>query len=393
MTGAAEFRIERIDTFQVPPRWILVRVETSGGACGWGEAIVAKRPAAVTGAVADLAANVAGADARRIEDLWQRMRRDAFFRGGPILTTAAAAIEQALWDIKGRANGLPAYEFLGGAVREAVPLYAWIGGDRPADVVDHAGARIQQGFSAVKMNATEELDYIDDHAKIDAVVERVASLRDAYGNRLRVALDFHGRVHRAMAKALFAELDGFDLMWIEEPLGPGYEDALGEVARVASRTPIAKGERLTSRWEFKRLFEARVVDIVQPDVSFTGLFELEKICRMAEAYDVAVAPHCPNGPVSLAASLQVDCCAGNVVIQEQSLGLHYDLGYAGLAPAEMHDYLSDPGPLTPVDGRLEVPPGPGLGIEIDEDAVRGRAGSWRLADPNWRHPDGRLAEW
>lgn len=386
-------RIATIQTFRVPPRWILVRVATDDGLIGWGEAIVPKRAAAVLGAVADLAANVTGADARRIEDLWQRMSRDSFFRGGPVLATAVAAIEHALWDLKGRAYGLPVHEFLGGLARDTVPLYAWIGGDRPDDVVEQARARLQQGFTAVKMNATEELDYIDDHAKVDGVVARVAALRDAHGPGLRVAVDLHGRAHRAMARSLLAELDQFGLMWVEEPLAPGHEDTLAEVTRVASRTPIATGERLTSRLEFARLLERRVVDVVQPDVSLTGLFELEKICRMAEAYDVAVAPHCPNGPVSLAASLQVALCAGNVVIQEQSLGLHYNRGYAGLPPAEMHDYLVDPEPLTPRDGCLSPTAAPGLGIEIDEAVVRERETPWEMLDPGWRTADGRIAEW
>ncbi|MQA04873.1 MAG: galactonate dehydratase [Streptosporangiales bacterium] len=386
-------RIAAIESFRVPPRWILVRVATDDGVDGWGEAIVPKRANAVVGAVADLAANLVGEPAARVEDLWQRMRRDGFFRDGPVLATASAAIEQALWDVKGRACGLPVHEFLGGLVRDTVPLYAWIGGDRPDDVVDQAKARVEQGFGAVKMNATAELDYLDDHAKVDAVVARVAALRDAFGSTLRVAVDFHGRAHRAMARALLAELDQFDLMWVEEPLAPGHEDTLAEVARVARRTPIATGERLTSRAEFARLLEHRVVDVVQPDVSFTGLFELEKICRLAEAYDVAVAPHCPNGPVSLAASLQVDLCAGNVVIQEQSLGLHYNRGYAGLPPAEMHDYLVDPAPLTPQGGQLRPPSGPGLGIDVDEQVVRDRGGAWQLPDPNWRTADGRYAEW
>ena len=385
--------IAEIEAFQVPPRWILVRVRTEDGAVGWGEAILARRAKAVLGAVADLAGNIAGADARRIEDLAQRMRRDGFFRGGPVLATAAAAVEHALWDLKARACGMPVYEFLGGPVRDSVPVYAWIGGDRPADVVEHAAARMKQGFTAVKMLATEELDYLDGNAQVDAVVSRVAALRDAYGDGLRVALDFHGRVHRPMVGPLITELDPYRLMWIEEPLGPGYEDALGEVKRVAARTPIATGERLTSRWDFKRLLEGRAVDVIQPDVSLTGLFELEKICRMAEAYDVAVAPHCPNGPVSLAASMQVAACAVNVPIVEQSLGLHYNLGYAGLAAAEMHDYLTDPAPLTPSGGALRVPSGPGLGIDVDESAVRSRAQPWTMPDPAWRLTDGRLSEW
>lgn len=393
MTALKALTIAEIEAIRVPPRWILVRVRTEDGTTGWGEAILARRANAVIGAVADLAANITGADARRIEDLTQRMRRDGFFRGGPVLATAAAAVEQALWDIKARACDLPVYEFLGGAVRDAVPLYAWIGGDRPADVVEHAAARVAQGFTAVKMLATEELDYIDDNTKIDAVVSRVAALREAYGDALRIALDFHGRVHRPLVTALVTELDPYRLMWIEEPLGPGYEDALGEVKRAAARTPIATGERLTSRWDFARLLEGRAVDIIQPDVSLTGLFELEKICRMAEAYDVAVVPHCPNGPVSLAASLQVAACAVNVPMHEQSLGLHYNRGYAGLPPAEMHDYLADPAPLTPVNGTLPVPSGPGLGIEVDERSVRDRATDWFMPDPGWRLADGRLAEW
>lgn len=386
-------RIATITAHRVPPRWIFVRVDTDDGRVGWGEAIVPKRVTAVLGAIQDLARNIIGEDASRIEELWQRMRRGGFFRDGPVLCTAAAAIEQALWDIKGRQHDVPVYEFLGGAVRDTVRLYAWVGGDRPADVVAQVQARIGQGFDAVKMNATEELDMLDRPAQVDAVIARVAAVRDAFGDSVDIALDFHGRVHRAMAKALLRELEQFTLLWVEEPLPPGHEDLLPQLASAAGRTPIATGERLLARADFARLLERRVVDVIQPDVSLTGLFELEKLCRMAEAYDVAVAPHCPNGPISLAASLQVACCAGNVVIQEQSLGLHYNLGYAGLPAGEMFDYLSDAGPLTPTGGRLAVPAGPGLGIEIDANTVRERSTDWTLADPVWRLPDGRLAEW
>lgn len=388
MRGIAE-----VESFRVPPRWILVRVRTDDGAVGWGEAIVPKRAGAVIGAVQDLARNVVGADADRVEELWQRMRNGGFFRDGPVLCTAAAAVEHALWDLKARRHGLPVYEFLGGAVRETTRLYAWVGGDRPDDVVDQVRARAAQGFTAVKMNATAELDMLDHSSRVDAVVARVAAVREAFGDSVDIALDFHGRVHRAMAKALLRELEQFRLLWVEEPLPPGHDELLAEITQVAGSTPIATGERLLTRADFARLLERRVVDVIQPDVSLTGLFELEKLCRMAEAYDVAVAPHCPNGPVSLAASLQVACCCGNVVIQEQSLGLHYNLGYDGLPPGEMFDYLLDPAPLTPTAGRLARPTGPGLGIEVDEQAVHDRATAWELADPVWRLADGRIAEW
>lgn len=386
-------RIRDVETFRVPPRWMLVRVRTDEGAAGWGEAIVPKRAGAVVGAVADLAANLAGEDAARIEDLWQRMHRGAFFRGGPILATAAAAIEHALWDLKGRAHGLPVYEFLGGRVRDRTRAYAWVGGDRPHDVAEQAATRLEQGFTAVKMNATPQLDYVDRRSAIDAVIERVGSIRDRCGPDFGIALDFHGRVHRAMARALLRELEPFHLMWVEEPVAPECEDDLPRLANVAGGTPIATGERLLSRFDVKPVLQAGGVDVLQPDVSLTGLFELEKICRMAEAYDVAVAPHCPNGPVSLAASLQVGACCGNVLIQEQSLGMHYHQGYDGLPQGELFDYLADGRPLEPRDGWFDVPAGPGLGIEVDEAAVRERVDDWTLPDPVWRYDDGRLAEW
>lgn len=390
MTATA--RIARVESFLVAPRWIFVRVATDGGHVGWGEAIVPKRARAVVGAVADLADNIVGSDPDRIEELAGRMRRGGFFRDGAVLGSAAAAIEQALWDIKGRRIGLAVHDFLGGAVRERVRLYAWVGGDRPHDVVADVKQRLAQGFTMVKMNATEELDLIDRASKVTEVVERVASVRDAFGDTVDVALDFHGRVHRAMAKVLLRELEPFRPAWVEEPLAPGHDDALPALASIGSSIPIATGERLTSRWDFKQLLRYGVVDIVQPDVSLTGIAELERIARMAEAYDVAVAPHCPNGPVSLAASLQVGFATANVVVQEQSLGLHYNQGYADLPPGEMFDYLRDPAPLTPHEGHLARPTGPGLGIEIDEDAVRASPG-WSLRDPDWRYDDGRVAEW
>jgi galactonate dehydratase len=385
-------RVLTAQVFRVAPRWLFVRMETDDGIVGWGEAIVPKRAAAVTGAVEDLLGNIIGEDPDRIEDLWQRMRNGGFFRNGPVLDTASAALEQALWDIKGQRYSLPVYEFLGGAVRERVRTYAWVGGDRPDDVVDQVSNRIAQGYTAVKMNATTELDYVDRSGVVDALVARVGAVRDKFGTSVDVALDFHGRVHRAMTKVLLRELEQFQLLWVEEPVPPGQEDLLPELARVASSIPLATGERISSRADFARLLEQRVFDIIQPDVSLTGLFELEKLCRMAEAYDVAVAPHCPNGPISLAASLQVGLCAGNVIIQECSVGLHYNRGYADLPKGEIYDYLLDRGPLTTEGGFLARPGGPGLGIRIDEQAVADSPG-WILPDPEWRLPDGRLAEW
>ena len=385
-------KIARIETFCVSPRWMFVRVETDGGLVGWGEAIGPKRVNAVLGAVADLTHNLLGEDPRRIEDLWQRMFRGGFFRGGPILATASAAIEQALWDIKGKHYNAPVHEFLGGRVRDTVRAYAWVGGDRPDHVVAMAKTRVTQGFTAVKMNATPELHYLDDPSKIAAAVKRVADLRKEFGPDFGIAIDFHGRVHRAMTRKLIHALDSYDLLWIEEPLLSEHNDLLAAVAGHAT-TPIATGERLYNRWEFKGLLEARTVDIIQPDVSFTGLHELEKIARMAEAYDVVVAPHCPNGPISLAATLQVDACVPNLVMQEYSLNIHYNTGYQGMTVGEMGDYLLNPEVLATKNGQLEIPTGPGLGITINEALVRERHHEFSIRDPNWRNADGTPAEW
>lgn len=385
--------IARIATWQVPPRWLFVEVETDDRVTGWGEAIVPKRARAVLGAVADIADNLRGSPADRIEEAAVRMRQGAFFRGGPVLATAAAAVEQALWDIKARRYGVPVYELLGGAVRDTVRAYAWIGGDRPEHVAEHARERRAQGYTAVKMNATAETDHLDVTRAIDGVVARMGAVRDAVGRDLDVALDFHGRVHRTLLPALLRELEPFRPLWVEEPVAPGHEDALRAVVRRGSGIPIATGERLTSRWEFRRLLEERVVDIVQPDVSLTGVFELRKIAAMAEAYDVAVAPHCPNGPIALAATLQVAACTPNVVIQEHSAGIHYHRGHAGLQPAEPGDYLRDATRLDPDRGHLRRLDGAGLGVEIDRARVEARAGAWRVPDADWRLPDGRVAEW
>lgn len=384
--------ITKVETFKVPPRWILVRVTTEDGATGWGESIVPKRAAAVIGAIDDIARNIVGSDSRRIEELWQRTYRGAFYRGGPVLGAAIAGIDIALWDLKARRLGTPVYDLLGGATRERVRTYAWIGGDQPSDVVAQAKERMEQGFTAVKMNAAGRAEHLDRTRLVDEAVARVAAIRDAFGPDLDIALDFHGRVPRMVSRILLKELEPYRLMWAEEPGTPGSVDQLRDVAR-SSVVPIALGERLYSRWDVKNVLADGVVDILQPDISTTGLSELVKIARMAEPYDVAIAPHCPNGPVSLAASLQVGFCCPNVVIQEQSSRIHYHDGYAGLPRAELYDYLRRADSLQSPGGHFRLSSDPGLGIELDLDKIVPAQADWQLKDADWRHEDGRYAEW
>jgi galactonate dehydratase len=378
-------KISRIETFLVPPRWLFVRVEAEDGSYGWGEASLEGHAEAVAGAFEAFRDRFIGHDPRRIEDIWQVAYRGGFYRGGPVLMSALAGLDQALWDLKGRHYSLPAWEMLGGKVREKIRAYAWIGGDQPHDIAAAAKARKAQGFSAVKMNATAELDYLL-APRFQEVEDRV---RAAQAEGMDVGLDFHGRVHRPMAKQLAKLLEPLGLLFIEEPILSENPEALLQLANLVG-TPIAVGERLYSRWDFKSFLASGAVDIIQPDLSHAGgLTECRKIAAMAESYDVAVAPHCPLGPLALGACLQLAACSSNVVIQEMSLGIHYNAGG--------HDLLSfctNPEALTTVDGHLPIPAGPGLGIEIDEEAVReADRNRHRWRNPVWRHADGSFAEW
>lgn len=379
-------RIARIETFFVPPRWLFVRVETQDGAVGWGEASLEGHAEAVAGAFSSLRDRFVGADAFRIEDLWQVGYRGGFYRGGPVLMSALSGFEQALWDLKGRALGLPVWEMLGGRVRDSVKAYAWLGGDRPEVLAEATALRKSQGFAAVKMNATPEVGYLEAGWKVlDEVLERLEAVQ---GAGLEVALDFHGRVHRAMAKQLLRLLEPYRILFIEEPVLSEHPEALRELASLSS-LPIALGERVYSRWGFKPFLAGGAVDILQPDLAHAGgILECKKISAMAEAYDVAVAPHCPLGPLALAASLQLAGCTPNVVLQEISLGIHYNEGH------DLLTFVTNPEVFALESGALRIPSGPGLGVDINEAAVReaDRKGHrWR--NPLWRSADGSLAEW
>lgn len=318
--------ITALKLYPVQPRWLFLKIETDEGICGWGEPVVEGHAHTVKAAVEEMSYYLLGKDPRKIEDLWQTMYRTGFYRGGPVMMSAIAGIDQALWDIKGKYYQMPVYEMLGGACRDKLKVYCWIGGDRPNDIRRQALEKYEQGYRAVKMNATEEMHYIDTFDKVEAVVERVAAIREALGMKMDIAVDFHGRVHKTMAKVLARELEPLHPMFIEEPVLPQNNEALREIARSCS-IPIATGERMFSRWEFKNLLQDGYVDIIQPDLSHAGgISECKKISAMAEAYDVAVAPHCPLGPIALAACVQMDTCTPNVFIQEQSLGIHYNQG-------------------------------------------------------------------
>jgi galactonate dehydratase len=380
--------ITEYELFEVPPRWLFLKVTTSNGTVGWGEPVVEGRAKTVRAAVKELMDGyLLGEDPSAIEDHWQTMYRGGFYRGGPVLMSAIAGIDQALWDIKGKRFDAPVYDLLGGKARDRVRVYQWIGGDRPADVGAAAEEKVEAGFTALKMNATEEMRRVDSPAAVDAARERLAEVRAAVGDEVDVGVDFHGRVAKSMAKRVAQALEPYDPMFIEEPVLPEHNDALPEIARHTT-TSIATGERMYSRWDFKELFEQGVVDVIQPDLSHAGgISEVKRIASMAEAYDVAMAPHCPLGPIALASCIQVDACTPNAFIQEQSLDIHYN------ETSDVLNYLADPAVFEYEDGYVDLPEGPGLGIDVDEATVRERAGDVDWHNPVWRHDDGSVAEW
>ena len=381
-------KITKVNTYLVRPRWGFVEIETDEGITGWGEAVLEGHAGTVLRCVEEMEDYLLQADPSRIEDIWTTLYRAGFYRGGGIMMSAISGIDQALWDIKGKMFQAPVYELMGGTCRDKMRVYSWVGGDRPSDVGKAAREKLEEGFTAVKMNATEELQMIDSYDKIDAVLERVAAIRESCGRAFGIAIDFHGRVHKPMAKVLAKKMEEFDPMFLEEPVLCENMEAFAEIA-AACNIPIATGERLYSRWDFKRLLHAGGVDIIQPDLSHAGgITEVKKIASMAEAYDVALAPHCPLGPIALAACLNVDATCYNAVIQEQSIGIHYNVGKSVL------DYVNNREDFAFTDGFVSLPRKPGLGVEVNKELVEEEnrtPHNWK--NPVWRHADGSIAEW
>ena len=380
-------RITALKTWIVPPRWLFLKIETDAGIAGWGEPVLEGHAETLAAAVHELEDMLIGRDPRRIEDIWQMIYRNGCYRGGPVLMSALSGVDMALWDIRGRDLGVPVHALLGGPVRDRVRTYRWTGGDRPADLIEGVRAVQAQGYDAVKFNICAELQIVDRAAQVDAILTGLFELRDAVGSAMDLAFDFHGRVHAPMAGILLREMEPLRPMFVEDAVVSAMLETMADLQRGTS-IPLCIGERLHSRYDFKRVFETRAARVINPDTAHAGgISEMVRIGHWAEAYDVALAPHCPIGPIALAASLQVDAVCHNAFIQEQSIGIHYNAG------ADVLDYVR-PGGIVIEGGSLLIPQGPGLGIEVDEEKVveMARIGHrWRA--PVWRHADGSVAEW
>lgn len=373
--------------YKVKPRWLFLKLLTDEGFYGWGELISGAKTKTVEAALKEMFEKISGKDPSSIEDLWQLMYK-SFYRGGPILMTVISGIEMALWDIKGHFLNVPVYELLGGKARQKIQVYSGVVEETDSDCAAAAVDRMRKGFRAIKLGPTNEYHYIDSYRKIERLVNRFAAIREAVGNDLEIAVDFHGRVHKGMSKLLIHELEPFHPMFIEEPLLPEHNELLKDL-KLSTSIPIATGERLKTRWEFKHIITSGAVDIIQPDLSMTGgIFETRKICAMAEAFDIAVAPHAPYGPINLASTFQLDACTPNVVIQEQSTG--YIKNLAG----NLEDYVKNKEIFDFKDGYVDIPTGPGIGIEMNEEILEKKS----LTDLGWSNPslrneDGTITNW
>jgi galactonate dehydratase len=369
------------DLYTVPPRWQLLRVETADGLVGWGEPVVEGRAKTTRAAVEELMdAYLLGEDPAHIQTHWERMYRGGFYRGGPVLLSALSGIDQALWDLKGKRLGAPVYELLGGRARERIELYQHFGGDTPEAAAADARAQVERGFTTLKTALDAPMRRVDAPAVVEREVEKLAAVREAVGPAVNVGLDFHGRVAKPMAKRLVAALEPHDPMFYEEPVLAEQNESLAELA-AHTGVPIATGERMFHRTDFKGVLDA--VDVVQPDVSHAGgITELYRIAAMADAHDAALAPHSPLGPVAFAACLQVDAAAPNALVQEQVL----------LQP-DVPTYLADESILDHEGGYVDLPDGPGLGVDPDAEALAAADTEdvWNV--PELAHADGSVAEW
>jgi galactonate dehydratase len=368
-------KITKLELLLVQPRWLFLKVHTDAGIVGLGEPITEGRALTCKTAVEEIAPYLVGKDPRRVVHHWQAIYRHAFYRGGPILTSALSGIDQALWDIKGKAFGVPVYELLGGPTRDRVRVYAHA---RSPQVVKDRKA---QGFTAFKCGPARLNNNwsrpVESPAYVENVAQKFAELREAGGKDVDIGIDFHGAIQPPLAKLLVRALEPYQPMFVEEPVQCQNVDAMVEIAR-GTPIPIATGERIFTKWGFREILEKKAAIILQPDLCHAGgITEGRIIAGMAEAYYASIAPHNPLGPISLAAGIQLAASIPNFLCQEQvSLG---------------EGYLRQP--FVVKNGYVETPTGPGLGIELDDQKMADKIGhDWKNQE-SYDPYDGSVVDW
>ncbi|QJW90888.1 galactonate dehydratase [Spirosoma taeanense] len=370
----SKVKITKLETFLVKPRWIFLKIHTDVGIVGLGEPLLEGRALTIQTAIKEIEPYLIGKDPRAVVHHWQAIYRHAFYRGGPILTSALSGIDHALWDIKGKLLNVPVYELLGGPTRDRVRVYG------RASNAEDMKKRKAEGFTVIKTGVAKKnpSDFVENPKFIKYAIDNFASLREAGGDDMDIAIDFHGSIPPQTSKLLIKELEPYKPMFVEEPVQAQNVDVLVDIAR-GTHLPIATGERIFTKWGFREILEKRAASIVQPDLCHAGgITEGRIIAGMAEAYYVPIAPHNPMGPISLAVGLNLAASVPNFLVQEQvTLG---------------EGYLKNPFKLQK-DGTVMIPKGPGLGIELDEDQMKGKIGH------DWKNPesynalDGSVVDW
>lgn len=361
-------KVTKIETFILKNSWVFVKISTDAGITGWGEMLKDDAKACAAGAL-EVGNYLIGKDPLRVAFHWQAIHRGAFYRGGPIKTAIQSGIDQALWDITGKAFGVPVYRLLGGPTRDRIRVYGTLDP--------------KTGVNAIKVGPSgggrQAMKYIEGQKYVDEVKERFKALRDKVGSGVDIAVDFHGAVQPPTALLLIKALEPYDPWFFEEVVQALNVDVMAEIAR-KTHIPLATGERVFTKWGFKEILEKRAATILQPDVCYAGgITELRIIAGMAEAYYTPIAPHNPQGPCSLAASYQVAACIPNFLIQERG-------------DNEYSDLLAKP--LPPIkDGYRPIPTDPGLGITIDEEKLMAQVGEPRPYLPRFDPDDGSVVDW
>ncbi|MCC6630043.1 MAG: galactonate dehydratase [Chloroflexi bacterium] len=349
--------IRTYTTWGEPRNWVFVKVVTDTDLYGWGEATLEGKEETVRASVHELGKALVGQDPTASEHHWQALFRHGFWRGGVVLNSALAALDQALWDIRGKAWGVPVYRLLGGPTRRTIRLYTHVGIYNPDLLEEDAHRDLADGFTAVKTGAWAGDAALPETEAIAAFAERVARLRAIVGPTIDIMIDNHGRSRPSTAVRLMQALQPYGLLWLEEPTQPDDLEALARLRAAGPTMDLATGERLYSKWDYLPLLERRLVDVIQPDLCHAGgLTEAKKIAALAEAYYVQVAPHSPQGPVSTAAAAHLGMAIPNFLILE----------FVRSAPYRDR-VLKEPWVVE--QGHLTVPDRPGLGIDLDEDAL------------------------
>jgi galactonate dehydratase len=358
-------KVTKIESFVLKNTWVFVKISTDAGITGWGEMLKDDAKACAAGAL-EVADYLVGKDPRPVVHHWQAIHRGSFYRGGPIKTAILSGIDQALWDITGKCYGVPVYKLMGGPTRESARVYG---------VVDAT-----TGVNAMKVGpwtARKAFKYTEGQKFVDEATERFAALKAQHPG-VDIGLDFHGAVQPTTATLLIKALEPHRPWFYEEVVQPLNVDVMAELAR-KTHIPLATGERIFTKWGFREVLEKKAAMILQPDVNYAGgITELKVIAGMAEAYYAPLAPHNPNGPCSLAASLQIAASIPNFMVQERG--------------DREHDLLAEP--LPPVrNGYRPIPTGPGLGITIDEGRLLDQVGEPEPYRVQFDPDDGSVVDW